>query len=182
VKKAIFILVFLCVAAAAGLLAWKLPGQSCVDAPGATAFKPKEFFDGRLQAWGLFQDFTGAPLARFSMQADASWEGNKGAMHEVLTFASGIRKERQWTFSAADDRHFFGTAPDVVGEAKGEACGAELHWVYTIMLPKDDKVQAVDFDDKLYMVDKDHVFSKIKIKKWGLPVGRLTMFFEKMEK
>jgi hypothetical protein len=172
----------LCVISSAALLKCRLPGESCADAPGKTAFKPKEFFDGRLQAWGLFQDFSGAPVARFSMQADASWEGNKGMMHEVLTFANGLRKERQWTFIAVDDRHFSGTAPDVIGEARGEACGAELHWVYTILLPVNGQAQAVGFDDRLYLLDENHVFSKIKIRKWGLPVGRLTMFFEKTKK
>jgi hypothetical protein len=177
-KQASLIILVLCVAVAAGLLI-KLPDHACHDAPSKTAFRPREFFNGHLQSWGLFQDYTGAAVARFSMQADASWKGNKGSMHEAFIFADGRHKERQWAFTAADDRHFAGAAPDVTGAAKGEACGNELHWVYTITLAIGDSEYEVDFDDRLYLIDKNHLFSKVRITKWGLPVGRLTMFFEK---
>ncbi len=152
------------------------PAQYKSETP---ALHPETFFNGELKSWGVFEDWRGQAVERFTMNATASWKGGKGRMDERFTFADGRASERHWTFVMTDAAHFIGTAPDVVGEAKGEVSGNALHWVYRIVLPVNGKDVTVRFDDWLYLVDGTHMFSVVKVSKFGLPVGRMTMFFEK---
>lgn len=143
------------------------------------ALHPETFFNGNLKSWGVFEDYRGQAVERFTMTAKASWDGDKGDMREYFTFADGRKHERHWTFTKVDDTHFIGTAPDVPGEARGEVFGSALHWTYPITLTIKGKPVTVRFDDWLYMTDETHMFSRVKVTKFGLPVGELTMFFEK---
>jgi hypothetical protein len=147
--------------------------------PVPPRFHPDVFFNGELDSWGVFVGWNGVPRQQFEMHAEASWEGNKGQMHEFFHFTDGTKRERQWTFVKTDDAHFIGTAPDVIGEARGVVSGDTLHWVYTINLSVGGKTRSVRFDDWLYRVDDRHVFSEISASKFGIPVGHMTMFFRK---
>ena len=146
---------------------------------GAPPFAPQQFFNGKLSSWGVFQDPLGRTALQFTMHADANWQGNTGMMHEQFVFSDGSKKERFWTFRMTDASHFIGTAPDVDGEAEGVVRNNALHWIYTIRMPINGHDIPVRFDDWLYPTDAKHLFSKVHIRKWGLPVGELTMFFAK---
>ncbi len=147
--------------------------------PVAPRFHPEQFFNGSLDSWGVFVDMNGNPDQRFSMHAEASWDADKGRMHEKFLFADGVVKEREWTFIKTSPAHFVGTASDVEGEARGVVSGDSLHWVYTIKVPVQGKIRSVTFDDWLYQIDANHVFSEVRASKFGIPVGHMTMFFEK---
>lgn len=142
--------------------------------------RPDDFFNGQLTAYGVVENWRGAATKRFRMDATARWSGNTGTMDESFVYSDGTTQNRHWDFRKIDATHFVGTAPDVIGEAVGEVSGNALHWVYTITVTTDGKKRNVTFDDWLYLVDDDrHLFSLVTIKKFGLPVGRLTMFFAK---
>ncbi len=143
--------------------------------------QPDRFFNGRLNSWGFFQNSQGQAVKRFKMQADAKWQGDHGTMDEYFMFNDGSTQERHWTFAKTGDDSFVGTAPDVTGDAKGTVYGNTLHWVYTITLNVDNKPHTVTFNDWLYLIDDSHMFSMVQIKKFGLPVGKLTMFFTKQD-
>ena len=154
------------------------------------ALRPDQFFDGTLDAYGVFEDWRGQATSRFHMVATAAWHGtgdNKtGSMHEDFSYADGSKATRDWTFRMVDASTFIGTAPDVVGEARGTVYGNALHWVYTIYVPTQkprEEQTAVTFDDWLYLVgdgaDSSHMISRVAASKFGVPVGQLTMFFEK---
>lgn len=154
----------------------------------APALQPNRFFNGTLDAYGVFEDWQEQATSRFHMIATAAWQGNAGTMHEAFTYQDGTEATRDWTFAMQDATHFTGTAPDVVGAAKGEVFGNALHWRYTIYVPTNkqrDQQTAVDFDDWLYLVgdgtDDRHMISRVSASKFGVPVGQLTMFFEKRD-
>ena len=141
---------------------------------------PDDFFNGSLTSIGVFEDALGRAVERFRMDATASWDGDSGKMHERFLFADGRKAERHWTFRKTADGGFIGTAPDVIGEAKGEVSGNALHWVYTITLPVGGHDVSVTFDDWLYLIDETHMISRVRARKFGLPVGQMTMAFEKL--
>ncbi len=152
------------------------------------ALRPDQFFNGTLDAYGVFENWRGQATSRFHMIATAEWHGDDGAMHEAFTYQDGTTATRDWTFKMLDDRTFIGTAPDVIGEAKGTVYGNALHWVYTIYVPTNKpraEQTAVKFDDWLYLVgdatDNSHMISRVSASKYGLPVGQLTMFFDKRD-
>lgn len=147
-------------------------------------FVPEQFFNGELQSWGVIRDWKGHATRRFTMQQTDRWTGNRATLDEAFQFADGKKAERHWTITKIDDRHYIGTAPDVIGEAKGEVAGNALHWVYDIRVPQEsgigqDKEIVVTFDDWLYLVDERTLFSFVHIRKFGLPVGEMTMVFRK---
>lgn len=140
---------------------------------------PERFFNGKLTAWGVVTDWRGRATKRFRMDAEASWQGNSGKMDEFFTYADGSTQNRHWTFTKTVDHRFTGTAPDVIGKAQGVASGNALHWVYTIRIPSDKGSHDVTFDDWLYLIDENHLFSLVTIRKFGIKLGTLTMFFTK---
>ena len=145
------------------------------------ALQPDRFFNGSLTSWGFFQNWRGQAIKRFRMQAIARWNGEHGTMDEHFVFQDGKTQDRHWTFVKTGEHTFTGSAPDVEGDAKGIVYGNTLHWQYTIALPIDGQPQTVFFDDWLYLIDQDHMFSDVTIKKFGLPVGKLTMFFTRID-
>ncbi|HCZ9574153.1 TPA: DUF3833 family protein, partial [Vibrio cholerae] len=52
---------------------------------------------------------------------------------------------------------------------------------YDFVLKLDSGDVQVHFDDWLYRQDDKRVFNLTKIRKFGLEVGRITLFFEKHE-
>ncbi len=74
-----------------------------------------------------------------------------------------------------------GTADDVVGEALGEVHGNTLNWRYRLQIDVNGKVWDVYLDDWLYLVDSDNLINRTKIKKYGLPVGELTLHIRKLK-
>ncbi len=142
-------------------------------------FRPEKFFNGTLSNWGMVRDWSGKVDRRFSMTQTDHWEGNHGTLDEAFTFADGATAQRHWTITKTGPTTYIGRAPDVVGDAVGEARGNALHWVYAIRVPRGKDTITVTFDDWLYLVDEQTLFSFVRIRKFGLPVGEMTMVFRK---
>ena len=175
--RLLFLLIFLCVLA----IAFYALRPTLRDYAGeAPTFSPETFFNGKLVSYGAVRDWRGKTIQRFTMHAEAHWEKETGTMDEHFLFADGTTRERHWTFRREGTR-FIGTAPDVEGDAVGEVTGPALHWIYNIRLPLKQGERLVHFDDWLILTDENHLFSEVKISKFGLPVGRMTMFFEKQD-
>lgn len=143
------------------------------------AFVPEQFFNGKLTSHGIIRNRNGQVMKRFIMQMTANWIDNEASLHEDFVFADGDTHMRDWKIVKRDATHYIGTAPDVVGEAKGEVSGNSLHWIYDIKVPDGQKERVVRFDDWLYMLDDTTMVSFVTIKKFGIRVGDLTMFFQK---
>ena len=47
----------------------------------------RQFFSGRVEAWGLFQKRSGEVIKRFHVQIDSRSEGDKFIMHEDFTYS-----------------------------------------------------------------------------------------------
>jgi hypothetical protein len=162
------------------VLAWRLAAPSVEQYKAETpVLRPEVFFNGTLQSWGMIQNLFGKTTRHFTARQAVEWHGNQGVMHETLNFSDGTVKQRQWHFTLTDDHHVIGTAPDVAGEAVGEFYGNALHWKYDINVDSGSGEHTVTFDDWLFLTDPTHMFSLIRITKFGLPLGTLTMFFEK---
>ena len=100
----------------------------------------REYFNGTLDAHGVFQDRSGEVVKRFKVVIDASWKGDTGTLDERFTYSDGSTQRRVWTITHLGDGRYTGRADDVVGEARGEAAGNALRWRYVMALPVDGKV------------------------------------------
>lgn len=137
------------------------------------------FFNGKLTAWGTFQDRNGKVLRRFQVEMIGTWDGNKGILDEDFVYDDGEKQKRIWYITKNSDGTFTGTADDVVGEAIGRSEGFALNWKYTMSLPVDDKVYDVQFNDWMYLVNTNNVINRASVSKYGFHVGEVTLFIQK---
>ena len=139
----------------------------------------RRYFDGTIDAWGLFQDRSGKVVKRFYVRIDAKWVGDTGTLDEHFEYADGTRSRRVWTITRLDEHRYRGAATDVVGEARGEAYGNALRWQYVLNLEVDGKIYAVDFDDWMYLMDDQVMLNRSVMSKFGFRLGELTLSFHK---
>lgn len=135
------------------------------------------YFNGTLDGWGMFQDRSGEVKKRFSVVIEASWQGNVGTLDEQFTWSDGTRSRRVWTITKDAEGRYRGRADDVIGEATGEAAGNALQWRYVLALPVGDTVYHVDFDDWMFLIDERVMLNRSVMKKWGFPLGEVTLSF-----
>jgi hypothetical protein len=54
-----------------------------------------------------------------------------------------------------------------------------FYWAYTLDLPTPSGERRVSFKDYMWMLSDDRVLNKAYMSKWGLPLGEVTIMFEK---
>jgi len=127
----------------------------------------------------MFQKRDGTVVKRFKVVIDAHWEGDNGVLDERFTYSDGSRQRRVWKITKTGDDSYTGQADDVVGIANGRVSGNSLHWIYTLRLPVDDDVYEVKFDDWMYLQEDGVMFNRSVMKKFGIRLGEVTLFFKK---
>ncbi len=160
-----------------------LSGCAAVDVNTYKGEAPKlileEYFDGRVDAWGLFLKRDGTVVKRFKVEIDAQWEGDKGVLDEQFTYSDGSTQRRVWNITRTGEQSYSGVAEDVIGMAQGEVSGNSLYWRYTLRLPVDGKVYEVQFDDWMYLQEDDVLINRSVMKKFGFRLGEVLLFFKK---
>jgi hypothetical protein len=165
---------------ATGLLAACASAPTPVDyAAERPALDLQTYFNGHLQAHGLFTDRGGKVLRRFSVQMKCSWSGDEGVLDEDFTYSDGKKERRVWRVKKLPGGRYTGTADDVVGIAQGQAAGNAFQWRYTLKLPVDGSVYEVQFDDWMYLVDERVMLNKAVMSKFGIRLGEVTLAFHK---
>ena len=139
----------------------------------------KQYFNGPVTGWGMFQDRSGEVIKRFVVRIDARWQGDTGTLDERFTYSDGSTQRRVWTITRLGEGRHTGRADDVVGEAAGEAAGNALRWRYVLALPVDGKVYNVDFDDWMFLMDDKVMLNRSLMSKFGFRLGEVTLSFVK---
>ena len=139
----------------------------------------KAYFSGKIEAWGLFQNYREKVVKRFHVSMMGEWEDNKGTLDERFTYSDGSTQRRVWSLVKIDSNNYSGTADDVVGEATGVAYGHALRWQYTMALPVDDDIYHVQFDDWMYLIDENTVINRSVMSKFGIDLGEVILVFIK---
>jgi len=169
--------------AAALALSAGLSGCAGPTAADYAAEKPvldlKTYFNGELEAHGIFTDRSGKVARRFVVQMTGSWNGNEGTLDERFTYSDGMTERRVWRLTDLGGGNWRGRADDVVGDAVGVAAGNALNWRYTLKLPVDGTVYEVQFDDWMYLMDERVMLNKAVMSKFGIRLGEVTLSFIK---
>lgn len=158
----------------------------CATQPDVATYKDEkptldlqQYFNGTLDAWGIFTDRSGKVVKRFTVVMQAKWNGDVGTLDEDFTYSDGTRQKRVWTLRKTGPNRYIGTAPDVVGEAVGYTAGNALHWEYVLALPVDGKIYHVHFSDWMYLMDDRVMLNKAAMSKFGISLGEVTLSFTK---
>jgi hypothetical protein len=141
----------------------------------------KAYFSGKVDGWGAIQDRSGKVTKRMYVEMTGTWNGDVGTLDERFTYSDGTRDSRVWTIRKAGDR-YVGTAPDVAGEASGQAAGNSLNWSY-VLRAKRDNGQEVELamDDWMWLVDERTMMNRTTFSKLGIRLGEVTFFFRKRD-
>jgi hypothetical protein len=166
-----------------GLLCFLLAGcsQHAIDQYAAQqpVLDLPAYFNGEMEAWGMFQDRSGEVVKRFHVALTGSWQGDVGTLDERFTYSDGTTERRVWTLRRQADGSWRGTAADVLGEAVGEVSGNALHWRYQLLLKVDGSTYVVDFDDWMFLLDERVMLNRARMSKWGVDLGEVTLSFYK---
>lgn len=139
----------------------------------------QDYFNGTLDAYGLFTDRSGQVVKRFVVVMTCSWQGNEGLLDEAFTYSDGTQQRRVWRLQKLADGKYSGSADDVVGTAYGQQRGNAFNWTYTMALPVDGRVYEVQFDDWMYLVNDKVMLNKATMSKFGVRLGEVTLSFTK---
>ncbi len=143
----------------------------------------RRYFNGTVDAHGVFTNRSGKVVKRFTVVMTCSWQGpagsETGTLDEAFTYSDGTKERRIWTLKRTGDGRYVGTAADVAGEANGQESGNAFRWGYTLKLPVDGKVIEVQFDDWMYLMDDKVLLNKAEMSKFGVRLGEVTLAFVK---
>ena len=139
----------------------------------------QQYFSGKLIAWGMVQDYTSKVTRRFCVELEGEWQGDDGLLKEVFYFDDGEITYRDWQLKKLMQGQYLGSAADVVGEATGQQNGFAFQWQYDLLVPIDGDEIQLSLDDWMYQIDEYRVFNRTKMKKFGVTVAELTLFFDK---
>ena len=141
----------------------------------------RTYFNGTVDAWGLFTDRSGRVVKRFTVVMDCKWQGDEGELDEAFTYSDGTKQRRIWRLKALPNGRYEGRADDVVGMASGQTKGNAFQWQYTLALPVDGSVWHVQFDDWMYLMDERVMLNKAVMSKLGVTLGEVTLSFTRRE-
>ena len=139
----------------------------------------RSYFDGTVDAWGVFTDRSGAVVKRFTVVMDCRWHGDRGVLDEAFTFSDGTRQRRVWRLTRVGEGRYEGRADDVVGVAVGEERGNALQWRYTLALPVDGRTWNVEMDDWMFLMNEQVMLNRATMRKFGVRLGEVTLSFRK---
>jgi hypothetical protein len=170
-------------AAAAAPATLLLGGCASQHIEGYAQDKPvldlRQYFNGTLDAYGIFTDRSGTVVKRFTVVMACSWNGDDGVLDEDFRYSDGSTQKRIWRLRRLGKGRYSGRADDVVGEAQGETRGNTFHWTYTLNLPVDGRVFEVQFDDWMYLMTDQVMLNKATMSKFGVRLGEVTLSFVK---
>ena len=154
--------------------------DSVIGSNVASRFELTTFFSGRTRARGVFEDRFGRLRRRFTVEMHGGWQGGVFVLDEVLVYDDGRRETRVWRVLPEGQGRFTATCPDCVGLARGECADGIIRTLYKFRLQLNSRVLVVDFDDRLYRLDDDTAVNRATMRKWGIRLGELTLFFERL--
>ena len=137
----------------------------------------RQYFNGTLDAYGVFTDRSGQVVRRFTVVMRCTWNGDEGGLDEDFTYSDGTTLKRIWRLKHEGNGRYTGRADDVVGVAEGQTAGNAFRWGYTLALPVDGRVWNVQFDDWMYLLDERVMLNKAVMSKFGIRLGEVTLSF-----
>ena len=167
---------------AALLLSACASGRPSLDDPllSEQEFELQEFFAGDLVAHGQFQDRFGTVRRRFVVDIEGTWDGQTLRLVEDFVYEDSSTEQRIWTLTQTGDETWEGSAPGVLGVARGTENGDSFNWQYTIDLPVPAGTLRVTFDDWMWQLTDDRLLNIAYMERFGIEIGKVIITFEKL--
>ncbi|PWR03604.1 DUF3833 domain-containing protein [Meridianimarinicoccus roseus] len=156
-------------------------GKPALDDPALSdrTLDLEAFFDGPVTASGQFQDVFGAVRRRFDVDIASRWDGQTLTLTEDFTYDDGSTERRVWTLVKTGPETWEGTAPGVLGIARGTESGDAFNWRYTIDLPVGEGTLRATFNDWMWLMSDRTLLNRAYMSRSGVPLGEVIIWFEK---
>jgi len=157
-------------------------GRPSLDDPALSGrqLDLEEFFAGDLVAYGQFQDILGNVSRRFTVDVEGTWDGETLRLVEDFVYEDNSTEQRIWTLRKTGPDTWQGTAPGVIGMARGRERADMFNWQYTIDLPTGEgETTRVTFDDWMWQLTEDRLLNRAYMERFGVPVGEVIIMFER---
>ena len=143
--------------------------------------KLEEYFNGKTIARGVFEDRFGNIKKSFKVFIDGSWDGKYLILKEDFIYDDGTKDYREWKLTKDQNipNHYSGYADGVIGTASGSVSGNAFNWKYGFKLKVGNSTLNVKFDDWMFLQEDGYLINIAKVKKFGITLGRVILFFEK---
>ena len=141
--------------------------------------KIEEYFQGNVKAWGMLQGRSGEVKRQFMADMRGKFDGKNLTLDETFIWNDGEKQERRWTIKKVEENKYEGTAPDVIGIAKGVSYGSVFKFEYKLLIAYKGKKIKIRFDDWIFKQDEKVAINRATLTKFGFKVGELTVFFLK---
>ncbi len=144
-------------------------------------FELTTFFSGRTHAWGVFEDRFGRLQRRFYVDMEGVWDGDTFILRETFTYDTSDVENRTWRVKPDGQGRFLATCAECVGVAKGVCERDSISMQYKFKLSVGGRNVVVDFQDKLYRMGASKAINRTVMRKWGVKLGELSLFFERQD-
>jgi hypothetical protein len=84
-----------------------------------------------------------------------SWDGKQLILMKNLIGMMEKFKQDNGQLNKIDENNYEGTAPDVVGKAKGYSYGPAFKFEYVLLVPVKGKEMKITFDDWIFKQDEE---------------------------
>lgn len=142
-------------------------------------FELTAFLEGSVTAIGLFEDRFGRIRRRFRVDMEGRWQGSEFVVDEQFTYDDGEKETRVWTIRPEGGGRFSAETADCVGEAVGTCSTDQTTMRYKFRLRLKERDLVVDFDDRVYRMDDHRAINRASVRKWGIRLGEVTIYFER---
>lgn len=149
---------------------------------GAAGFDLFGRFQGRCQAWGMFEDRSGAPKRSFEVTTTGRYTSPVTfELSETFTYDNDETETRVWKFREKAEGIWVGTCAECVGEADVRVYETHATMTYTFRLRLKARTIDLRFCDRFYPVGTSAVMNRTDVTKFGVRVGQVSALFARRE-
>ena len=142
-------------------------------------FQLTTFLHGHTKAWGVFEDRFGRLRRLFEVDMQGGWQDGVFVLDERFAYDDGRVEQRTWRVKPLSAGRFEATCTECVGAAYGESANGMIRMSYTFRLKLPSRTVTVDFEDRLYRMSPRTAVNRATVRKWGVRLGELSLFFER---
>ncbi len=137
------------------------------------------YFDGQVNACGVFQDRFGRVRRQFVCDIDGRYADGVLTLDETFRYDDGEVEARAWKIACLPGGRYEGTAPGVQGVAKGAREGNRFAWTYPYGLKVGARTWTVIFTDQMFLQPDGVIVNTVRVSKLGLDLGYATIAFRR---
>jgi hypothetical protein len=141
----------------------------------------RQHLNGEIKCEGVIYGPLGQVASRFTGDFAASWDGNKGIMHEHFAYDSGNSQDREWRLELRNDGSIRADADDLLGSGSGMQSGSSVCLKYRIRLPDEAGGHVLNVTDWMYLTPNGVIVNRSQFRKFGIKVAELVATMRKVE-